>query len=191
MQELCPKSRFYGDAYDQAGLFGGENCPTLMAHCVYSSDEEIQRMKEKGVYVVHCPQSNTNVSSGMAPVRRYLKEGLHVGLGSDVAGGSETSIFKAMVDAIQVSKLRACCVDSSLEQLTAEEAFYLGTLGGGSFFGNVGSFEAGYEFDAVILDDANIPTTLDLNTKQRLERLIYFSDDRNVVGKYVNGRKLF
>ena len=82
-------------------------------------------------------------------------------------------------------------MDSSLEQLTAEEAFYLGTLGGGSFFGNVGSFEAGYEFDAVILDDANIPTTLDLNTKQRLERLIYFSDDRNVVGKYVNGRKLF
>lgn len=191
VQELCPESRFYGDAYDQAGLFGGENCPTLMAHCVHSSDEEIQMMKENGVYVVHCPQSNTNVSSGMAPIRRYLKEGLHVGLGSDVAGGSEISIFRAMVDAIQVSKLRACCVDSSLEQLTVEEAFYLGTLGGGSFFGKVGSFEDGYEFDAVVLDDTNIPTTLELNTKQRLERLIYFSDDRNVVGKYVNGRKLF
>lgn len=191
VQELCPNSRFYGDAYDQFGLFGGNGCPTLMAHCVHSSDEEIQMMKEHGVYVVHCPQSNTNVSSGMAPMRRYLNEGLNIGLGSDVAGGSETSIFRAMVDAIQVSKLRACCVDDSLEHLTIEEAFYLGTAGGGSFFGKVGSFEEGYEFDAVILDDRNIPTTLALNTKQRLERLIYFSDDRNVVGKYVNGRKLF
>lgn len=191
VQELCPDSRFYGDAYAQAGLFGGENCPTLMAHCVHSSDEEIQMMKENGVYVVHCPQSNTNVSSGMAPVRRYLNEGLNMGLGSDVAGGSETSIFRAMVDTIQVSKLRACCVDDTLEHLTIEEAFYLGTAGGGSFFGKVGSFEGGYEFDAVILDDTNIPTTLELSSKQRLERLIYFSDDRNVVGKYVNGRKLF
>lgn len=191
VQELCPYSRFYGDAYDKLGLFGGMKTPTLMAHCVYSSEEEIHLMKENGVYVVHCPQSNTNVSSGMAPVRQYLNEGIKVGLGSDVAGGGETSIFRAMADAIQVSKLRACCVDDSLEQLTVEEAFYLGTLGGGAFFGNVGSFAPGYEFDAVVLDDTNIPTTLELNTKQRLERLIYFSDDRNVISKYVNGRKLF
>lgn len=191
VKELCPQSSCYGDAYRRWDLFGGENCPTLMAHCVYSSDEEVQMMRDGGVYVVHCPQSNINVSSGMAPVRRYLNENMKMGLGSDVAGGGHTSILRAMADAIQVSKLRACCVDDSLEQLTVEEAFYLGTLSGGSFFGKVGSFEPGYELDAVVLDDTNIPTTLALNTKQRLERLIYFSDDRNVVGKYVNGRKLF
>lgn len=51
-----------------------------MAHCVYSTEEEIQRMKENGVYVAHCPESNENLSSGIAPVKRYLEEGLSVEL---------------------------------------------------------------------------------------------------------------
>ncbi len=44
VKELCPQSRFYGDAYDMFGLFGGEGCPTIMAHCVHSSEEEITLM---------------------------------------------------------------------------------------------------------------------------------------------------
>ena len=98
-------------------------------------------MKERGVYVAHCPQSNTNLASGIAPVRRYLDEGLNQGLGSDVAGGSTLSIFRAMADAIQVSKLRWRLQDQSLAPLTAPEAFWLGTAGGGAFFGKVGSFD--------------------------------------------------
>ena len=46
VKELCPWSEFYGDAYDHFGLFGGE-CPEVMAHCVYSGEAEIRRMKEK------------------------------------------------------------------------------------------------------------------------------------------------
>mgnify|MGYP000196496283 CR=1 FL=1 len=37
-------------------------------------------MKKQGVYIAHCPQSNTNLSSGISPARRYLDEGLHIGL---------------------------------------------------------------------------------------------------------------
>ncbi len=59
-----------------------------MAHCVYSDEKEIARMKENGVFIAHCPESNMNLASGVAPVRRFLEEGLHVGLGSDVAGGT-------------------------------------------------------------------------------------------------------
>ena len=47
---IMPWSEFYGDAYDHFGLFGGE-CPTIMAHCVYSGEEEIARMKERGVFI--------------------------------------------------------------------------------------------------------------------------------------------
>ena len=74
VKELCPGTSFYGEAYDQFGLFGGENCPTIMAHCVYSSDAEISLMKKRNVFIAHCPQSNTNLSSGIAPARRYLDE---------------------------------------------------------------------------------------------------------------------
>ena len=131
VKDLCPNSLDYGHAYYDFGLFGGKDCPTVMAHCVLSEAQETQLMKEQGVYVAHCPASNTNLSSGIAPIRRYLNEGVHVGLGSDVAAGTHTSIFRAMADAIQVSKLRWRLVDDTLAPLTAAEAFYLGTMGGG------------------------------------------------------------
>ncbi|MDR7810659.1 amidohydrolase family protein [Lacrimispora sp.] len=190
VKELCPASEFYGDAYDQFGLFGG-NGKTVMAHCVSSSEEEIELIKERGVYIAHCPQSNTNLSSGIAPVRTYLDRELNVGLGTDVAGGSGESIFRAMADAIQVSKLRWRLKDERLKPLTVEEAFYLGTLGGGSFFGKVGSFLEGYEFDALILDDSGLPHPQALNLKERLERFIYLSDDRHLKGKYTGGNRIF
>ena len=189
VKELCPGTHFYGEAYHQFQLFGGD-CPTIMAHCVHSSEEELALMKKQGVYVAHFPQSNTNLSSGIAPARHYLEAGLHIGLGSDIAGGTSLSILRAMADAIQVSKLYWRLVDSSAKPLTLEEAFYLGTEGGGSFFGKVGSFREGYEFDAVILNSSTIPTPLSLSPKDRLERLVYLSDDRNITGKYVSGRKI-
>ncbi len=189
VRELCPWSEFYGDAYDHFGLFGAD-CPTVMAHCVYSDDAEIERMKENGVFIAHCPESNMNLASGIAPVRRFLEEGLHVGLGSDVAGGSTESIFASMRHAIQASKLRWRLKDDSLRPLTAEEVFYMATKGGGEFFGRVGSFEPGYEFDAVVLDDSRLGHPQQLDVKSRLERMIYFSDDREIRAKYVKGKEI-
>ena len=189
VKELCPWSEFYGDVYDHFGLFGAD-CPTVMAHCVYSGEKEIERMKENGVFIAHCPESNMNVSSGIAPVRRFLEEGLHVGLGSDVAGGSTENLFAAMAHAVQSSKLRWRLEDQSLDPLSVEEVFYMGTKGGGAFFGKVGSFEPGYEFDAVVLDDSRLKHPQPLDVKSRLERMIYFSDDREIRAKYVRGRQI-
>lgn len=189
VKELCPTSRFYGDAYDQFGLFGG-SCPTIMAHCVHSSDEELHLIKDQGVYIAHCPQSNTDLSSGIAPIRKYLDMDLHVGLGTDIAAGFSLSMFRAMADAIQVSKLRWRLADQTLAPLTLNEAFYMATIGGGSFFGKVGSFEKGYEFDALILDDSRIRHPQEITARDRLERLVYLADDRNLTGKYVQGRRI-
>lgn len=188
-KELCPWSEFYGDAYDRFGLFGAD-CKTVMAHCVYSGKEERQRMKENGVFIAHCPESNMNLSSGVAPVRTFLKEGLHVGIGSDVAGGSTENLFKAMALAIQASKLRWRMQDDSLKPLTLEEVFYIATKGGGEFFGNVGSFEPGFELDAVVLNDTRIVHSQNLDVRERLERMIYLADEREVRAKYVRGREI-
>lgn len=189
VKELCPWSEFYGDVYDRFGLFGAD-CPTIMAHCVYSGDEEIARMKENGVFIAHCPESNMNVSSGIAPVRKFLEEDLHVGIGSDVAGGSTENLFRAMAHAVQSSKLRWRLQDDSLEALTAEEVFYMATKGGGEFFGKVGSFEPGYEFDAVVLDDSRLKHPQPLDIRSRLERMIYLADEREIKAKYVKGTEI-
>ena len=187
VQELCPWSRFYGDAYDRFGLFGGDH-GCIMAHCVLSGDGEIALMKERGVYVAHCPQSNTNLCSGASPVRQLLEAGLQVGLGSDIAGGASLSIFRAMTDAIHTSKLRAALLDRSLAPLTLEEAFFLGTLGGGRFFGKVGSFQEGFEADVLVLDESKIPHPQPLTLRERLERYVYLAGGDWITKKYVKGR---
>ena len=162
-----------------------------MAHCVHSTEEEILRMKEKGVFIAHCPESNMNVASGIAPVKRYLEEGMNVGLGSDVAAGSTENLFAAMAHAVRASKLRWRLQDESRKPLTVEEVFYMATRGGGAFFGKNGSFEPGYEFDAVVLDDSRLSHPQGLSVRERLERIIYLADEREVRGKYVRGNELF
>ena len=190
VQELHPQSRFYGDAYNRFGLFG-KDAPAVMAHCVHCPPEELEMMKAQGVFVAHCPQSNTNLCSGASPVRQLLEAGLEVGLGSDIAGGASLSIFRAMTDAIHTSKLRAALLDRSLAPLTLEEAFFLGTLGGGRFFGKVGSFQEGFEADVLVLDETRIPHPQPLTLRERLERYVYLAGDDWITSKYVKGRRLF
>lgn len=196
VHRLRPDNEFYGDVYDQYGLFGKDyennrEVKTVMSHCVWSGEREIELMKSNGVFVCHCPASNMNVASGIAPIRAYLERGLKMGLGSDVAGGQTESMFRAITDTIQVSKLRWRLVDQSLAPLTFEEAFYLATKGGGEFFGKVGSFEKGYELDAVVLDDSCAPHPQQLDIISRLERAAYLSVDLNgVCAKYVAGNKI-
>lgn len=189
VRELCPDSTCYGDAYDKLGAFGS-NGKTVMAHCVHPTEEELHLMKEREVYVAHCPDSNTNLASGIAPIRRYLDEEINIGLGSDVAGGHELSIFHAMKAAIQVSKLRWRLVDQELDALNIEEAFYMATKGGGSFFGKVGSFEKGYEFDALVLDDSALNPTLELSLRNRLERLVYSMKNDYITKIFIAGMEI-
>lgn len=190
VKELCPSARNYGEAYALHGLFGGEDCPTLMAHCIYSNDEELALMKKNGVYIVHCPESNINVRSGIAPIRKYLDEGFNVGLGSDIAAGTTLNMFKAVEETIKASKMRWRILDQKYKWLSEQEGFYLATKGGGKFFGKVGSFEKDYEFDAVVIDDSRIRHANKLSLKNRIITAIYLSDERDIVAKYVKGNKV-
>lgn len=186
VQELEPESRFYGDAYDRYGLFG--QTPTVMAHCVFPPQEEIDLLAERGVMVAHCPTSNLNLSSGMAPLRRLLDNGVRVGLGSDISGGHDLSIFRMMVYAVQVSKMHYQ-QNNDNKFLTLPEVFWLATKSAGSFFGKVGSFEPGYEFDALVIDDSNLNHD-NYTLLQRLERFIYLGDDRQIAHRYCRGREI-
>ena len=82
-------------------------------------------------------------------------------------------------------------VDEKYRPLVFSEAFYLATKGGGAFFGKAGSFEAGYEFDAVVMDDTVIPHPQGLNLAERMERAVYLGlDEKNITAKFVAGRKI-
>ena len=193
---LRPNNDFYGESYNEYDLFGynddiDKDVKTVMAHCVWSTDEEVELMRKNGVFVAHCPASNMNLTSGIAPIRKYLDLGLNIGLGSDIAGGHSESIFRAITDTIQVSKMYFRMVDEAYKPLIFPEAFYLATKGGGAFFGKVGSFEENYEFDAIVMDDSVLSHPQELNLAERMERAVYLGLDEKAVSlKFVAGRKI-
>ena len=184
--ELEPESESYGDAYNRYGLFG--QTPTIMAHCVWTRGKELELMKRNGVMVAHCPTSNFNLSSGMAPIRTLLDEGVGIGLGSDISGGHDLNMFRMLVYAIQVSKMHYQ-LDHEKNFLTLPETFWIATKSAGSFFGKVGSFEPGYDFDALVIDDA-ILYPAEYSLVHRLERYIYLGDDRQIVHRFCRGREI-
>lgn len=184
--ELEPESKSYGDAYNRYGLFG--QTPTIMAHCVWTEGEELELMKRNGVMVAHCPTSNFNLSSGMAPIRSLLDEGVRIGLGSDISGGHDLNMFRMLVYAIQVSKMHYQ-LNHDKAFLNLSEIFWIATKSAGSFFGKVGSFEPDYEFDALVIDDA-VLYPAEYSLLHRLERFIYVGDDRQIVHRFCRGREV-
>ena len=150
-------------------------------------------MKHNRVMIAHCPTSNENVIAGIAPAAKYLHGGWRIGLGSDVAGGHTLDLFAVMAAAVQVSKLRWRYIDQSEKPLTMTEALYMATVGGGDFwadFGeNVGLFEDGYAFDALVLDDSALKNMRTFTPAERLERYAYLGRGA-LTAKFAQGKKL-
>ena len=184
--ELEKESTSYGDAYNRYGLFG--QTPTIMAHCVWTNGSELELMKRNRVMVAHCPTSNFNLSSGLAPVRTFLDDDLPIGLGSDISGGHDLNMFRMLVYAIQVSKMHYQ-QDKSKAFLTLSEIFWIATKSAGSFFGKVGSFEPGYEFDALVIDDGVLHPD-EYSLQHRLERFVYLGDDRQIIHRFCRGEEV-
>jgi guanine deaminase len=189
VKELRPDDKFYAESYDKNGLFGRE-VKTIMAHCVHSPKEEEELIKNNGVYIAHCPTSNSNLASGICPAAKYLRQGYNIGLGSDISGGHTLDLFEVIRHTIQVSKQSFRYINSTEKALTIPEAFYMATNKGGSFFGKVGVFENDYEFDALVLDESLIPNQRIYNEKERLERFIYNKNGK-IESKFIKGNRIF
>ena len=75
MGELFPDNTSYADVYDSFKLLGPK---TILAHAVHLWDDEVKLIAEKGAGISHCPTSNFNLTSGVAPVGKYLDAGIKV-----------------------------------------------------------------------------------------------------------------
>ena len=191
VKELVPASTTYANAYELFDTMGTPERPTIMAHCVYSNDEEMEILKKHGAYIAHCADSNMNLTSGIAPIKKFMDYGINIGLGTDVAAGSSMNMVKTMLITLQASKMYYRLVDTDVKPLTFEEVFYLATEGGGKYFGNVGTFKEGYDFDAVVIDDSKMFSMRDMSIRERIERMCYNDADAIIKDKFVKGKKVF
>ena len=182
---LHPECGCYGEVYEKFGLTGPR---TVMAHCVYLTERDRELIKTGGTFIAHCPTSNSNLGSGIAPAAACLADGMNIGLGSDISGGHTTDMAEVIREAIRVSKLLRRQKPEGPKALGCEEAFFMATRGGGAFFGKAGAFEPGFEFDAVVADDT---AAGDYTPRERFEKFIHTASSRNIRAKYVRGRRLF
>lgn len=186
VKELHPACEQYWETYDQYGLFHER---TVMAHCVHSDARERKALAEHGVLVAHAPDSNVNICSGFAPVRRMLDEGVRVALGSDIAGGALLPMPHVITAAIRTSKARQIIGGEPF--LTVAEGYYLGTSASASFFGGHAGFAPGDALHAIVVDDGSFPTAgHPLTVQERFERALYLMRAEDIIACYSEGRRI-
>ncbi|KAK0741928.1 hypothetical protein B0T21DRAFT_433469 [Apiosordaria backusii] len=184
------------DLYEDFGLLGKR---TILAHCCFMDGHELEKIKKLDCGVAHCPISNMTVGGGFmaAPVREFLNRKIKVGLGTDSGGGFSSSMLDSMRQAMIASHAREVLSEGKDKGLSIPEVFYLATLGGATVCcleDKIGSFEAGKEFDGLVIGtqghDQGIMTMVEEEDTMEtvFEKFIMTGDDRNVIEVYVQGR---
>lgn len=116
----------------------------LAVHAVWVDESDIEIMKESSISIAHCPRSNTYLNVGKAPVMRFLKEGINVGLGTDsLASNHSLNMWEEMRMAYSLH---------GEEGLTPYEIFKMATINGSKALGleeKVGTIEVGKKADII------------------------------------------
>ena len=191
---LHPEQNNYGHVYEAHDLL---NKKTIMAHGCYMTEDEMKMFEKYSVGLAHCPNSNFSLCSGILDVRQFINRKMKVGLGTDVAGGYAPSMLDAIRRAVDASKVLYTLKGEHPTPLSFLEAFSLATLGGAQVTcldEEIGSFEVGKAFDALLVDPLVTGSPIDIFKEDSLEdtflKFLSNGDDRNLASIFVNGQDI-
>ena len=177
---------------------------TVLAHGNFVSYDDTRALLVSGSAIAHCPLSNVYFSDAVLPVRRLLAQGVHVGLGTDIAGGASPSILDNARQAVIASRYLEAGVDPEVarserrradSRIDALTAFWLATAGGGVALDlPVGVLHPGYQFDALVVDPAaagsNLRIELTDSAAGILQKIVYHAGCANLAAVWVAGRRV-
>ena len=186
--ELEYSKQTYGttsiELMESIGFFDG---PTIGAHVVWPTENEIRILAERRVGVIHNPTSNMKISSGISPVTEMLNAGVLVGLGTDgAASNNDLDMWEEMRLAAFLQKVDTM----DPKALSASTVLRMATSGGAEAIGlgdSVGSLEVGKRADViqVAFDDVHFVPTYDV-----ISHLVYVADEQDVASVTIDGRLL-
>ncbi|WP_273690681.1 amidohydrolase family protein [Ketogulonicigenium vulgare] len=173
---------------------------SVFAHGTHLSAPDMELLRDHGAGVAHCAASNAYFAGAVFPLRRALDIGLNTGLGTDISGGPNPSIFEAARMTVAASRIRARGVDADIAadaRGTAEPAidmataFHLATRGGAQALGlPVGAFEVGMKFDAMAIDTLRAEGTIrpfGATGLRLLEKVLHTASRPNIVAVWTDG----
>jgi guanine deaminase len=146
VRAMFPWAQDYLAVYERFGL-AGRRC--VMAHNVHATDSELERMAASGAAVAHCPWSNAMLGSGVFPLRRHLRAGVRVALGTDVGAGTGFGMPK---EALEAYAMQRVAPEGML--LSPAHLLYLATRAGAEALNlesETGDFAVGKSADFVYL----------------------------------------
>ena len=121
-------------------------------HCVCMDDEDIKIFADHGCKVVHNPESNMKLASGVAPISAMLKNGIIVGLGTDgCASNNNLDMLQEMDTAAKLEKVER--LDPTV--MSAQTVIRMATCDGATVLGMgnvVGSLKVGKKADIIMID---------------------------------------
>jgi guanine deaminase len=191
---------------DTAALerFGLLTRRTILAHGNFVGDADLDLILRHGAGIAHCPLSNVFFSDAVFPLRRILERGVHVGLGTDIAGGASPSILENARQAVIASRSLESGVDARLareerrrpeSRVDALTAFWLATTGGGVALDlPIGLFREGFQFDAIRIDAGQAGSNLRLAPEDSptdlLQKILYHAARANLREVWVATRRV-
>ena len=166
---------------DDLGLF---DAPTLAAHCVHVTDEDIDILAKKHVRVAHNPGSNLKLASGFAPVVKMRNAGVTVGLGTDGASSNnKLDMFAEMRLAALIHKAN----ELDPFAITAKDALDMATKEGAKCLGydDLGELAEGNLADIILVDRSGLHWQPTLDS---VSLAVYAANSMDVDTVLINGR---
>ncbi len=186
VESLYPEARDYLDTYEAHGLLGAGG---LYGHAIHLEPREIDRLREVGAALIHCPTSNTFIGSGLFDMT-LAGGAIRVGLATDTGGGSSFSMLRTMAAAYEIGQLRG-------NPLHPAQLLWLATEGSARALridDKVGRIAPGMEADLIVLDLASTPGIAQRSARaetiwEALFPTIMMGDDRAIAATYVAGAR--
>lgn len=160
---------------------------TLLVHCVWLDDDDLEIIAQRRAKVSHNPESNMKLASGIAPVPKLLTAGITVGLGTDgCASNNDLDLFREMDTAAKLHKVNV--LDPTV--MDAGTVLKMATIGSARAIGlekDIGSLEVGKQADIIIIDTFK-PHLLPLYNP--VSQIVYAAQGSDVQDVIVNGKFL-
>ncbi len=156
-------------------------------HCVWFEEPDFEIYKKRGLTAVTNPASNLKLASGIAPIKRFVDEGIAVALGTDGAASNNClDMFREMFLTTALAKVR----ENDASCISADEVLYMATAGGAHAMGlsDCDSLAVGKKADIIMLDLQQPNMQPENNI---VKNIVYSGSKQNVKMTMVNGKILY
>ncbi|MDP3014250.1 MAG: amidohydrolase family protein [Candidatus Subteraquimicrobiales bacterium] len=165
-----------------------ESGNVICIHCIQVNDADIEILQKYNVAIAHCPKCGAKLGMGIAPLGKFMKRGLRVGIGTDSPASNNTMDF---FDEMRVGLLLQRGLEKQVEGFSAEQFVKMATIGGAKALrmdNMIGSIKIGKQADLIAVD---LSHSHQMSLGNPYSALVYTANQEDVVFTMVAGKILY